>query len=170
MIQSGKKVLVIGANNHESNYQDLKTLLTTNPKYSEIIAFHEIYLHDSSLHKTNDSLLTILAFDLPTSELSLELHSEMFNEYVKNLSIKYDMVLIDAPSYNFPSDLFAVARISDGLIVTLSLGIASKEKVKTMIQGLNLSKIPVIGIVLTKLSRKSLRIRRKPVSLWKANK
>ncbi len=73
--------------------------------------------------------------------------SEEFNETMTDLREIYDYILIDAPPLQFASEMLAIAKRVDGLVVAVRAGITTKGSLEDLMISLNTIDVPVIGVI-----------------------
>lgn len=59
----------------------------------------------------------------------------------------YDFIIIDAPPLDSASELIAISKQVDGLIVTVRAGVTSKGALSDLVTGLETGKVPITGVV-----------------------
>lgn len=59
----------------------------------------------------------------------------------------YDFIIIDAPPLDSASELIAISKQVDGLIVTVRAGVTSKGALSDLVTGLETCKVPITGVV-----------------------
>ena len=143
----GKRVLVLGTNTSEVNYED---------NYCEIKKYLPSVINICS-DKNESDFSTNVNFKLPilhlnyisleSSELSFYLNSIEFREYLETVSQSYDIVLVDGPTFQKPSDLLAVAQASGRLVLNMRQGVASKKALKALIEATSFTQISILGLV-----------------------
>lgn len=145
--KTGKKVLILGTNNTEINYQEIYSKIITSYTFVKNIN-HENPQSDSIVNI--DSSLPTLHLDflnLKPQELSVFLNSEGLKSHLESMSQSYDIILIDGPTFQTPADLLAVANITDGLILNIQRGIASKSALQSFVKAASFTQIPVLGVL-----------------------
>ncbi|HKL56897.1 MAG TPA: polysaccharide biosynthesis tyrosine autokinase [Sphaerochaeta sp.] len=66
---------------------------------------------------------------------------------IKYLKTAYDLVIIDAPPLDSASELLAISKQVDGLIITVRAGITSKGALTDLVTSLQTGKVPITGVV-----------------------
>lgn len=59
----------------------------------------------------------------------------------------YNFIIIDAPPLDSASELIAISKQVDGLIVTVRAGVTSKGALSDLVTGLETGKVPITGVV-----------------------
>lgn len=65
-------------------------------------------------------------------------------DYLRNI---YDYILIDAPPLQFASELLAIAKQVDGLVVAVRAGITTKGALEDLMVSMRTVDVPIVGIV-----------------------
>lgn len=65
-------------------------------------------------------------------------------EYLRNI---YDYIIIDAPPLQFASELLAIAKRVDGLVVAVRAGITTKGALEDLMFSLRTVEVPIVGVV-----------------------
>ncbi len=84
------------------------------------------------------------------------LDSQDFGQMMKELSDKFDYVLVDAPPIGVIIDAAVVAKHCDGAVFVMEYGKRSKREVLDAVQQLEQSGCPVLGCVINMVTVKSL--------------
>jgi capsular exopolysaccharide synthesis family protein len=71
-----------------------------------------------------------------------------FNKMMEILKDNFDYVLIDTPPLNYGSEVLALAKLSDSIILTARAGITSKNAFKDLIESLSPVGEKIIGAIL----------------------
>lgn len=66
---------------------------------------------------------------------------------LKRLSTVYDYIIIDAPPLDAASELLAIAKHVDGLIVTVRAGVTSRNALKDLVESLKNANIQLAGFI-----------------------
>ena len=66
---------------------------------------------------------------------------------IKYLKSIYDFIIIDAPPLDSASELLAISKQVDGLIITVRAGVTSKGALGDLVSSLQTGKVPITGIV-----------------------
>ncbi len=66
---------------------------------------------------------------------------------IKYLRSVYDFIIIDAPPLDSASELIAISKQVDGLIITVRAGVTSKGALGDLVSSLQTGKVPITGIV-----------------------
>ena len=88
-----------------------------------------------------------------TTAITNVLEAKKMSELIKKLKENYDYVLLDTPPVIAVSDALYVAKNADGVIFIVAQGVVKKNLVKEAIQILQNNNVPIIGTVLTQVSR-----------------
>ena len=66
---------------------------------------------------------------------------------IKYLRTVYDFIIIDAPPLDSASELLAISKQVDGLIITVRAGVTSKGALADLVMSLHTGKVPITGVV-----------------------
>lgn len=66
---------------------------------------------------------------------------------IKYLRTVYDFIIIDAPPLDSASELIAISKQVDGLIITVRAGVTTKGALGDLVSSLQTGKVPITGIV-----------------------
>ncbi len=66
---------------------------------------------------------------------------------IEYLKTAYDFIIIDAPPLDSASELLAISKQIDGLIITVRAGITSKGALSDLFLSLQTGKVPITGVV-----------------------
>ncbi|MGB4405251.1 MAG: polysaccharide biosynthesis tyrosine autokinase [Sphaerochaeta sp.] len=66
---------------------------------------------------------------------------------IKYLRTVYDFIIIDAPPLDSASELLAISKQVDGLIVTVRAGVTTKGALTDLVSSLQTGKVPISGVV-----------------------
>lgn len=66
---------------------------------------------------------------------------------IKYLRTVYDFIIIDAPPLDSASELLAISKQVDGLIITVRAGVTSKGALSDLVTSLHTGKVPITGVV-----------------------
>lgn len=110
---------------------------------------------DEVLYQTNISNFDII-FAGPNVPNSTELlGNHYFEEMLKSLRQKYDIVLIDTPPLGSVIDAAVIAPKVDGAILVIQQGKVSRRYINNVKKQLNNSKVKILGAVLNKVVMKN---------------
>ncbi len=66
---------------------------------------------------------------------------------IKYLKTVYDFIIIDAPPLDSASELLAISKQVDGLIITVRAGVTTKGALGDLVSSLQTGKVPITGVV-----------------------
>ncbi len=162
LVNIGKSVLILSTRPRKTQYQDFYTTLKS---FEEVAISTQIKPLDLNQHLMAldqcTATLNIHTIDINARDLSRLLHSQQFADYINDSSKNYDLVIIDGPTFQTSWDLFAVAKISEGIVLSIQKSGGSRKQLQGFIRALKLYKIPLLGVVFnnieSELSRKELK-------------
>jgi len=74
-------------------------------------------------------------------------NSAPYAALLQYLSKRYDYVLIDTPPLIFASELMAIAKHADGLVINIRAGVTTKGSFRELLDNLLLAKINILGVI-----------------------
>jgi Mrp family chromosome partitioning ATPase len=154
MVKSGKKVLVIGTANEGMNYQRLYAKITNHVEIASAAHLKTFSLDKPCKPAGEDPELTIASMDASPKELGQILNSPQFVEYLGSVSAVFDVVLIDGPTFRSASNLLAVSRATNGLILNIRSFVGSRKMLKALLHTFGLCDLPLSGVVLNNIAGK----------------
>jgi uncharacterized protein involved in exopolysaccharide biosynthesis len=154
MVKSGKKVLVIGTANEGMNYQRLYAKITSHVEIASAAHLKTFSLDKPCKPAGEDPELTIASIDASPKELGQILNSPQFVEYLGSVSAVFDVVLIDGPTFRSASNLLAVSRATNGLILNIRSFVGSRKMLKALLHTFGLCDLPLSGVVLNNIAGK----------------
>jgi capsular exopolysaccharide synthesis family protein len=150
LAKANKKVLLIDGDLRKPDIRRLLDL-PESPRGLNDVLFNKNT--DSYIHSIPSIGLDILATDKQNMSDSLELLSlPHVNEYVKNISTKYDHVIIDTPPVLAFPDALVWAKMADGVILTSFSGRTTENDLKETLKRLEQIKVKVLGTVFHNVS------------------
>jgi capsular polysaccharide biosynthesis protein/Mrp family chromosome partitioning ATPase len=154
MVKSGKKVLVIGTANVGMNYQRLYAKITSHVEIASAAHLKTFSLDKPCKPAGEGPGLTIASMDASPKELGQILNSPQFVEYLGSVSAVFDVVLIDGPTFRSASNLLAVSRATNGLILNIRSFVGSRRMLKALLHTFGLCDLPLSGVVLNNIAGK----------------
>jgi len=154
MVKSGKKVLVIGTANEGMNYQRLYAKITSHVEIAAAAHLKTFSLDKPCKPVGDEPELTIASIDAGPKELGQILNSPQFIEYLGSVSAVFDVVLIDGPTFRSASNLLAVSRATNGLILNIRSFVGSRGMLKALLHTFGLCNLPLSGVVLNNIAGK----------------
>lgn len=146
---AGKKVLLIDCDLRKSQVH--KNFEIYNGHGLTNVLAHQMELKDvvQSVGVVGLDILTSGPKPPNPSEL---LGSNTMKEFIKEMTKKYDQVLIDAPPVGIVTDAAVLSTIVDGTILVVAAGEAPTETVKRAKELLNKVNANIVGVLLNKVS------------------
>ncbi|WOH39004.1 polysaccharide biosynthesis tyrosine autokinase [Thalassotalea fonticola] len=126
-----------------------KSFNIQSPGLSDFIAGNNL-LEECIHHDKKSNLDVITAGTIPPNPQEL-LASNQFKQLLKELSNKYDKVIIDTPPILAVSDAMIVARQADNLIYVVHADSTKESQIKTSFKRLQQAKLSISGVVLNKV-------------------
>nr|WP_319776630.1 Wzz/FepE/Etk N-terminal domain-containing protein [uncultured Sphaerochaeta sp.] len=154
MVKSGKKVLVIGTANEGMNYQRLYAKITSHVEIASAAHLKTFSLDKPCKPTGEDPELIITSMDAGPNELGQILNSPQFVEYLGSVSALFDVVLIDGPTFRSASNLLAVSRATNGLILNIRSFVGSRRMLKALLHTFGLCNLPLSGVILNNIAGK----------------
>ena len=154
MVKSGKRVLVIGTANEGMNYQRLYAKITSHVEIASSAHLHSFSLDKPCKPAGEGPELDIAVLDENPKELGQILNSSQFVEYLGSVSALYDVVLIDGPTFRSASNLLAVSRATNGLILNIRSFVGSRGMLKALLHTFELCNLPLAGVILNNIAGK----------------
>jgi uncharacterized protein involved in exopolysaccharide biosynthesis/Mrp family chromosome partitioning ATPase len=154
MVKSGKRVLVIGTANEGMNYQRLYAKITSHVEIASSAHLHSFSLDKPCKPAGEGPELDIAVLDEDPKELGQILNSSQFVEYLGSVSALYDVVLIDGPTFRSASNLLAVSRATNGLILNIRSFVGSRGMLKALLHTFELCNLPLAGVILNNIAGK----------------
>jgi capsular exopolysaccharide synthesis family protein len=74
-------------------------------------------------------------------------NSAPYASLLQYLAKRYDYILIDTPPLAFASELMAIAKHADGLVINIRAGVTTKGALRELLDNLTLGNINVLGII-----------------------
>lgn len=123
----------------------LSDYLTGNAKLEEVIRTSNIdnldYISCGSKANNSSSLLSL----------------KTFNEFLKEISLEYELVIFDTPAVFSVSDGYIIASKTDATILTVKAGEVKLPKLKMVKEELKKAKANVVGVVLNRVDSSEYR-------------
>lgn len=115
------------------------------------------YLNDKNINIgqiVNDipgqTLSLITSGALPNDETKYLLGDPRFNNLIKQLSVKYDRILINTSVFTNYASIKNVLELTDGVILTVGLYTTQKRRAEALIGMLKKNRINILGYINTK--------------------
>ncbi len=99
---------------------------------------------------TEDNLQILTAGQMPPDPTRL-LSSKKMRHLVEILQASFELVIFDTPPLLGLVDAKLLAPYTDGLALVVSLGRSGQPQLKQVLEGLKLSHIPVLGVIVNKV-------------------
>ena len=113
---------------------------------------------DDVLIGWNDDLLTVLpAGALPPDPVAL-LGSESMATLVAELRARFDVVIYDTPPMNLVTDTVVLGQAVDGVVLVVSAGVTSRERLATCVETLRASRVQLLGTVLGSVRQRARQV------------
>lgn len=142
--ESGQRVLLIDADMRRPAIARL-LMEKASPGLSNILA--GLTTEDEALRKSvYPNLDVIYSGDVPPNPAEL-LDSDRMVTLIRDMSKRYDYILVDTPPVNIVSDACVVANHLDGMLFLARQGRSRKESVKRAVNNMKLAKVKLLGCI-----------------------
>jgi polysaccharide biosynthesis transport protein len=151
MAQLGRKVLLIDGDMRRPRQQEVWQLMNLRGLSNVLVG--QLDLENA----TQEALVTmeiLTAGTLPPNPLAL-LDSQKMENLVKEVSEKYDFVIIDAPPLTAVADPLTIGKFVDGMLLVVRPGVATRETIKTAKSLLEQSGTKVLGMIANGITTQS---------------
>ncbi|MFV0250078.1 MAG: polysaccharide biosynthesis tyrosine autokinase [Bacilli bacterium] len=153
----GKKVLIVDCDLRRPKIHK-KFGISRQYGVSDIVLSHGVnnYKEVIQTYKTgvNDVSIDILPAGSKISNSSELINSTFFAKLIKEVSIDYDLVLLDCPPISMITDGVLVSKLADGTIYIIESDRTDYQVIGNCIEDLQNNKAFVLGAVLTKVNIK----------------
>ena len=115
----------------------------------------------NTVHPTEIANLSIITSgSIPPNPAEI-LGSELMSEFLKEISMHFDYIIIDTPPINVVSDALPVVRMSDGIIVVIKSNSSTHPELAKTIEALKFIQANILGFVVNFVENKSSRYSKK---------
>ena len=143
MAQLGRRVLLIDADMRRPRQQEIWNV-------PNMIGLSNVLVGQAALHgSTAEALVTLdvlTSGKIPPNPLAL-LESQRMARLVKDASLDYDFVIIDAPPLTAVADALNIGKLADGMLLVVRPGVANTGSVNAAKSLLEQSGQQVLGMV-----------------------
>ena len=142
--QLKKKVLLIDADAHRPSIH-LKMKIENDTGFMNVLTGDTAY--EDALHAYNDNLDILPSGPLvsnPTEVLS----SDVFGQFLDQMRLKYDCIIIDAPPVNILSDAQIMGQKCDGMLLVVRAGITTHDSLRRALAVASSLYVNVVGLIL----------------------
>jgi len=143
--QSGARVCLVEADLRRPGVTD-RLGVDGTVGLSEVLV-GDVTLDDVLIGWKNDLLTVLPAGSLPPDPAAL-LGSESMATLVARLRDRFDMVIYDTPPMNLVTDTVVLGQAVDGVVLVVSAGVTSRERLATCVETLRTSRVQLLGTVL----------------------
>jgi capsular exopolysaccharide synthesis family protein len=150
----GHKVLVVDADLRSSTRLTSTMSLTSHQGLSELLLFNDLSLDgvvQKSFLEENLFILSSGNTDIHV-DISKLLASTKMRNLMEELKQNFDLVIYDVPAIVDYADVSLLANKTDGVVLVTGLGKLNASKLKEAMNQLNISKTPVLGVVINKIT------------------
>ena len=152
MAQSGSKVIVIGGDLRKPTLH-LAIGLRTTVGFTNVLTGNVSW--EAALQPTDvDGLYVLPAGPIPPNPVEL-LASTRMQELLAELKEQCDVVIIDAPPALAVTDAGVMSRLSDGVLLVISVGVTPRDVAKAAKEQLEQVGASILGMVVNGLSSES---------------
>jgi polysaccharide biosynthesis transport protein len=151
MAQLGRKVLLIDGDMRGPRQQEVWQVMNLRGLSNVLVGQVELE------NATQEALVTmeiLTSGTLPPNPLAL-LDSQKMENLVKEVSKKYDFVIIDAPPLTAVADPLTIGKFVDGILLVVRPGVATRETLKTTKSLLEQSGTKVLGMIANGITTES---------------
>jgi polysaccharide biosynthesis transport protein len=151
MAQLGRKVLLIDGDMRRPRQQEVWQVMNLRGLSNVLVGQVELE------NATQEALVTmeiLTAGTLPPNPLAL-LDSQKMENLVKEVSEKYDFVIIDAPPLTAVADPLTIGKFVDGMLLVVRPGVATRETIGTAKSLLEQSGTKVLGMIANGITTQS---------------
>ncbi len=159
LAETGKFTLLIDADMRLANIHKLLNI-QLKPGLSNILVGakdNESLIRQSGIHP---KFHVMTAGDIPPNPSEL-LSSDRMKHLVKNLSAKYDYIIIDLPPIDAVADALIVSEYVDGMIIVVRENYTDKRALDNAIRQLQFHKANILGFVLNCVEAQNKYYRKK---------
>ncbi|NCB70876.1 MAG: hypothetical protein EOM45_03685 [Clostridia bacterium] len=169
LAKRGKRILLINTTYEITRCQRLYTKILAHEDLKDVV--QEIPFDLERFSNLNGSLarLFVTSIDLAPNGLSQFLHSQQFIDYTRNVSSIFDLVLIAGPTFRTFSDMLAVARTTEGVVLNVGTFVGSRKQLKYCIGMLRLCNTHLQGVILNNICGKPSRKELKAINVYNKN-
>lgn len=145
---AGKKVVIIDADMRKPRVH--KVFGLPNEKGLSTLIVGEHSMDEVVNRNVYEGLDVVTAGIIPPNPAEL-LESSRVGDIIKKFSEKYDVVIIDTPPLSPVSDAAIIAPFTDGMIITVNVGIVPRDVFKSAVQSIVKSGISIVGTVVNNI-------------------
>lgn len=143
--EDGHKVLLIDADLRRPALARLLVEKAT-PGLSNLLA-DQAAVEECIRKEMYKNLDVLFSGEIPPNPSEL-LGSDRMQEFIEQMSMEYDYILVDTPPVNLVSDACVVANLLDGVLLLARQGSSRKDAVKQSVEKLQLTGAKLLGFVL----------------------
>lgn len=157
LLSSGKRIRLIGFPHDKSVYIDL--IHQFESRVSPLLKIDHYDTISDSPEVINMSVSTfqIVIADQQIFTNKVDSKNGMFLSTLTSNSGPFDLVIIDAPSYENPSLVLAIAKQFDGLILNIHRKVGSRKHLSSLVQALDICDIQLKAIIISNQFSKIIR-------------
>ena len=150
----GAKVLIVEADMRNHSKLSNAMMLNVNNGLSDLLLSDELSPKQVIKRSSLDKNLFILTSGNTNSnfDTSKLLASPKMRNLMEELNLNFDLVIYDVASVVEHADVSLLANKTDGVILVTGLGKIQALKLEEAMNQLNISRIPVLGVVVNKIT------------------
>jgi capsular exopolysaccharide synthesis family protein len=148
----GKKVLLVDADLRSSNEIYSSIISKSDLGLSDYLCLDRLDVRSVIQPSLVDRNLFVMTSGWLTNNPIKLIDSEKMQQLIKELQKNFDLVIYDTSSLIGYADVNILASRTDGIIIVTALGKLKKNLLQEALEQLNLSRIPVFGIVVNQLN------------------
>ncbi len=154
--QLEKKILIIDADMRKPQVHNVFNLDNQVGLSNILGGFAEV---SDAIHKVNYGLDVITSGHVPPNPVEL-LSSNAMKDLMSRLGENYDYIFIDTPPVNVVTDSIVLCEILSGIIMVIKQGYSKHNEFNDALNKFKLSKVKLLGLVLTGAENKSSKYKR----------
>ncbi len=143
--QLEKRILIIDADMRRPKVHNVFSLDNQVGLSNILGGFAEV---SDAIHKVNYGLDVITSGHIPPNPVEL-LASSRMKSLIKQLGESYDYIFIDTPPVNVVTDTIILSEILSGIVIVTKQGYSTHNELNDALDKFKLSKVKLLGIVLT---------------------
>ncbi len=146
LAESGKQVLLIDADLRIPSISE-KMEIKNSPGLTNLLIGTEPQRISAFKSDVLDNWFIIPSGDIPPNPSEL-IGSRKMEKLLHILEEKFDYIIIDLPPVNIVSDVVAVSKLLNGIVLVVRADYTEKKEFDSCVRQLNLSNINVLGCIL----------------------
>lgn len=149
------RVAILGSN-EKVNYEDCFQKIVIQNKIDGLFKYVPINIDSYCSESNDESKINFCVIDFTQNKLSFFIQNRKYISCVNKLFEKFDIVLIDGPSFGDLYNTLALSKISKGICVNINSHLDSRIKFLSFLHILGMNQIELVGVVYNNSRRKAL--------------